>query len=276
LSNVFVDATVLCNAIPLPHVSPANHALSFSALKKHSTSEAPFYALKELRGGPLSSIMLFHNLLVTKDTVMEAVHEFQTRYSHTPRKWQAASTAIIDALLRMLPPLRASGELSDAEIKQELENSLCLKITKAWQRRKAVINRFSQPLQCFVDGDIGLMDRQLRVLHGGADGCAKEARCGAALLLQGKMKEVAVLVEALRPPKAKKGEAREKTETSTRRKALKELQDKSAARFDKRYCRGIGDAYYCLMAPEGFEILTTNTVDFQPMAMALGKKLTHP
>jgi hypothetical protein len=221
--------------------------------------------------------MAFHNLLVLRPTIDEALAEFQRITSFMPRRWAVTANAIIRALLTINEALRAAArsgtEPQHPDAKTQLENYLCLEIVKAWQRRRSVVGELSQPLACFVDGDLAMLDRQITVTPGGNEGCAKDARCGAAAELRKRSKEVQALVDALRPSKE---EAGEKRETTGRRKALKEILAKPAADFDKRRCRHIGDAYYCVMAPEGFEILTTNVADFAPMAGALKKTVRQP
>lgn len=65
----------------------------------------------------------------------------------------------------------------------------------------------------------------------------------------------------------------DKQETKSRRAALKELLQKGPKNFSKHRCRALGDAYFAAMAPAGKNILTTNTVDFEPLCSAVGKQV---
>lgn len=269
--RAFAESTVVCNALPLPCVGSAKARVAAGALAAYVSTEAPVYALKELRVGPLAALMLMHNLLAEHATIESALDEFQRKTSFTPRKWGVSSRAIIASLLQVIHQLRArtAEELlreDEPDVKTALEDVFCQKILQAWQRRHEIVDRYTHPLSCFVDGELELTDRLLRLPTERED-CVKGAPCGAAAELRRMPKEVRALLRALRPAKGEKGQ------TSTGRQALKEVLVHDAKSFPRNHCRALGDAYHCIVAPADRDLLTTNCADFKPMARVLNKKL---
>jgi hypothetical protein len=149
-------------------------------------------------------------------------------------------------------------------------------IFDAWRKRRSVVKQIVQPLGCFSDSELEL-DGSLIRFPNNKPGCLERCACGAAIELKRCSNEVQMVVDALRPP-PKKGtaEPQEKPETSNRRRALKEVLAQDSGKFPRKYCRAIGDAYFCVMAPNGAVLLTTNAVDFEPMAKVLNKTVVTP
>src|SRR5207245_2462522 len=121
-----------------------------------------------------------------------------------------SSRAIIAALLQVIrqSQARRAEELpteDEPDIKTALEDVLCQKILQAWQRRHEIVDRYTHPLSCFVDGELELADRQLRFPTERED-CVRRAPCGAAAELRKMPKEVRALLQALRPAKDEKRE----------------------------------------------------------------------
>lgn len=271
MSKAFAESTIVCNALPLPCVGSAKTRLAAGALAAYESTEAPVYALKELRVGPLAALMLMHNLLAAHETIESALDEFQRKTSFTPRKWGVSSRAIIAALLHVIRQLRArtAEQLlreDEPDDKTALEDAFCQMILQAWQRRHEIVDQYTHPLSCFVDGELELTDRLLRLPTERED-CVKGAPCGAAAELRRKPKEVNAVLRALRPAKD------EKRETSSGRRALKDVLQHDAKSFPRSHCRALGDAYHCIVAPADSDLLTTNCADFKPLARALDKKL---
>lgn len=275
MSKAFVDTTVLCDALGLS--SPQKAQVALTALAKYAHSETPVYGLKELRSGPFASWMLTYNVLVVSKTIDEANDRLNRQTAFRPRQASVASRALIAGLMAVVQSLKAmdKGHVNFDE-KAALENYLLTQILTSWQKRRSIVNRVVQPLTCFVDDELELVNKQVRFV-GARTGCITGVSCGAAIELRKQATQIDKLLVALRPPKKKKPEeGKEKHETSRRRVALKEVLARLPNEFPRKDCRALGDAYFCIMAPVDCEILTTNVSDFEPMAAALGKKLKTP
>ena len=161
------------------------------------------------------------------------------------------------------------------EVKGEALEALALKIATYWLRAHTLKNVDTvQPLACFVDGDISLGDAgELR----GPDSfnCSPNERCAAAAYIYDDKASLKKMIEALHPDNLD-DVARKKNENSSRRNALKDLLAEGPMKFNKRKCRAIGDAYFSGMCPPGFALATSNSVDFEPLCNALGKKIVTP
>jgi hypothetical protein len=70
--------------------------------------------------------------------------------------------------------------------------------------------------------------------------------------------------------------ASKKKENSQRRKALKDLASNGPKKFNKGYCRNLGDAFFAQMCPQNANIVTTNISDFIPLCSALKKQAVKP
>lgn len=273
MKKAFVDTTILCNALELSGGRRAQSAVA--ALREYSSTETPYYALRELRAGPLSSWILAHNVLTAENSIEDAVERLGRMSAFRPRQGAVTSLSIITGLLGVLDKQRqaaGAGTIQDFDPKTALEDYLAIQILKAWKKRRSITTKVVQPLACFVDSELKLEDRLLK-FDGGAE-CAKGAACGAALELKKRSPVVTQLLKKVfSPPPKGNVEKREKTR---RRQALKEVLAKAPADFPRKDCRALGDAYFCVMAPDDSEILTTNASDFEEMADELGKALKIP
>lgn len=265
--RAFVDTTVLCDAIGLSSEAKARAARA--ALARYKLTEIPAYGLKELQAGPLSSWLLAHNILVNEETIPAAQERLSKVSAFKPRQNVVTSQALLSGLIAVAEAAKdARGP--DYDVKAELENYLCRRILSVWEKRRAIAE-VVQPLNCYVDDDLELANKQLRFPEGSS--CRKGACCGAASELKKEERSVRTILVALRPPKVL---SKEKHETARRRGALKEVLARDSKDFPKKDCRALGDAYFCIMSPDGSDILTTNLSDFAPMAAALGKTISTP
>ncbi len=268
MTKAFVDTTVLCDLL-LPTSRAQSKTAAAAALRSYTETELPSYALREFRAGALGYLVLLYNVLVAHDTIEAALERFETLTARKPRQHVAGVKAIIRGMLcvRTADP----NEWTESAIKKQLETWLCGEISQAWQQRRDNFDRVVQPLACFIEGELEIVDDQL-VTTGGTLHCDSLARCSAAAALKGKSGEVDLVLKALRPAKGSFAS----TEIGSRRKALKEILRVRPDRFDKRRCRAIGDAYFCIMAPKDSAVLTTNIRDFKPMADVLGITVKAP
>ena len=262
MAEAFIDTTIVCNVL-LPTTSGQDTAAK-AAVGSYAVAAVPMYALREYRAGPLGYWILAYNVLVMHDDIKSAQDELASKSAFKPRQQSATLRAIVEGLIEV----GLVGATTPVDLKRELENYLLRVISAAWDLRRGVGTDVVQHLGCFTDAEFDIVDEQIEIAE-----CRREAPCGAALELKKRSDDVQTILDVLRPPK--KGHS-EKTETTSRRAALKDVLDKPPSKFDKRRCRAIGDAYFCIMAPSGFDILTTNSSDFAPMATALGKTIVTP
>lgn len=219
MSKAFVDTTILCDALGMS--TKIRGQVATEMLGKYGQTEAPYYGLKELRAGPLSYWIYAHNVLVAEKTIEDAIDRVRRSGGFKPRKAAISSGAITNGLLAVISELKRAAAPKDYDEKAELQNYLCRRIFKFWNKRRSVVSRIVQPLSCFTDSDLTIDENQLIRFAGDGSECSKSASCGAANELHRHPVEVNTILEALRPPKTiEKGEKRE---TTRRRSALKEV-----------------------------------------------------
>jgi len=235
LSKAFLDTTILCNALELSGTTKAKVAQD--ALDSYDSTEAPVYSLKELRAGPLSSWILAHNVIAAESSIEDAIERLGKMSSFKPRQGSVSSFALITGLLgviRQQKEANPSKNHPDFDEKALLENHLALRILRAWKKRRSVASKVVQPLACFVDQELLLVDRQLK-FDGGSE-CAKGIACGAALELKKHSAVVTQLLKNVFPPPPKGEISKEKREKTRRRQALKEVVSHAPANFPRKDC----------------------------------------
>lgn len=268
MDKAFVDTTILCDIL-LPHANSAAKIAARAALARYKATSVPTYAFVEFRSGPLGYYIFAHNQLAIHDTIGNAVASINTKSAYMPRKGMGSLNAIIRAIthVAVTQKVRPNGQ-PEVDVKRQLQSYLRTLIVKAWNARHQVTDSVVRHLSCFMDEQLQLVDGQLR-LRGTNTACMPNVACGAAIELKNMAVDVQKVIDVLRPSK---GEV-VKPESSSRRNALKELLSKPSGKFPRNRCRALGDAYFCIMAPSDHEILTTNTVDFVPMATVLKKQV---
>lgn len=248
--------------------------LAQAKFTKFARTELPTYAIRELRAGALANFIYAHNCVVMSANMDEAIERIGKVGGFQPRKTQIGLSAIIRALTASF--VAASSGMRSTRRKldplREVERSLAEKIVAMWAMRNTVATAVVQPLFCYSDTELMFKDR-LITYGASAGGCTGSKVCGAAQLLAHDKPSLIKAHLSLKPPAGSAG-AGEKRETTKRRDALKALVNRPVDEFPVKHCRVIGDAYFCLMAPVGSIILTTNTSDFQPIADALGKTIS--
>jgi hypothetical protein len=137
----------------------------------------------------------------------------------------------------------------------------------SWRGRRSLTTSVTHELKCFAEGE--LVDRNGLLSAGERLGCSPGGPCS----LQAHLRHCLADIETLLKSGALNSE---KAEIQKRRKVLKDFVRKPEHPIAEDACRKIGDAAFVLFAPKGAAILTTNTVDFLPMAKALGKEVDSP
>jgi len=275
MSKVFVDTTILADALLKPHSPKGQTAIN--GLKHYTETEILVYALKEFKNGPLRYYINFYNKLVTLEFYSQALL-FIHNISRSPARYY--NSTAIEALAEF------EGEMEKASINNisiwqkkygpecniskirldECRLSLKTRIFLAWKERRTKISPVVFPLYCFVEDNLIVKRGQIEHFHIkcilNASGCplADEMRKGKDDLIK--------IREAIKSQPQSR-------ENDKRTKALKFLIKKKDA-LDKDMCKHLGDAVFVYFCPKDSTILTTNRKDFEPMAKAVGKKVDTP
>jgi len=265
LSQSFVDTTVL---VAVADVQQPNRPAAEAALATHTQNDLPNYALRELQAGVLRYLCDVHNALLSSENISEALVALNNLPNVQGRQKQAKIQILSNTLQEVF-----TGNPSGARsaMTEEAIGALSLRIAQVWlsaREHKRLTN--TQQLSCFNDGDL------TRDAAGSVRGprnsfnCRSGERCAAAAYMYDNEDVLQKLHDALHPSLLPP-QLVDKQETKSRRIALKELLQKGPKNFSKSRCRALGDAYFAAMAPAGKDILTTNTVDFEPLCAAVGK-----
>lgn len=184
--------------------------------------------------------------------------------------------ALAKSLSEALSYPGVSTEPMALEVRRKMCQQLSLQIVRQWKRARSLpATSLVQPLGCFGASDLTLDGEGLLEGPGRRFGCRPEMRCAAAGYLSDKPEALEKIVAFLRP--GKEGDpVRDKPEMVRARAALKELINTGPVKFNKRYCRALGDSYFAVMCPPGSHVITTNTVDHQPLCAVLGKQAINP
>jgi len=272
LTDAYLDTSVVCDAIGIGGASKASVAAA--SLAKYARTELPTYAIRELRAGALANHIYAHNCVASSTTLDEAIDKMGRVGGFQPRKTQVALAALIRAVAAAYTTASSGSKSTQRKVDplREAERILANKTIAMWASRNTVATAVVQPLSCYADAELTFQGRLL-AYPSSAGGCAGAKVCGAAQLLNQDKSSVTKAHLSLKLPKGT-ADGREKLETTKRRDALKSIANRPIDEFPLKSCRAIGDAYFCLMAPAGSTILTTNTSDFQAMADALGKTIS--
>lgn len=269
MTRSFLDTTVV---IDVADSQSPNNTHSVSYLAVNTPVEFPYYALRELLAGHLRILCDVHNRVKTSTHIGEALLSLTRMNPIAGRKKSSALDAFAVSLSRRFSA-SSTGDRSD--LKREVADDLALHLTRIWMRaRRAKNMSVVQPLACFEPGDLVLGEAgELRGPRSSFN-CAESARCEAAAYIFDDQSTLSKMIAALHPDSL--GEQANKGENKQRRKALKDLASSGPLRFNKRGCRALGDAYFAAMCPPGAAVVTSNTIDFEPICNALGKAVAKP
>jgi hypothetical protein len=232
------------------------------------------YAMRELLAGPVRQLCTAHNRVLAAENPAEAVVTILQGAGFAARTRTGEAKAVAEAMSKALKP---SGSVTSDGLRREVLQSLAIEANSLWRRAQgASFLEEAQPLACFPRGSLSF-DPTTRALRGPNDSlnCLSSERCSAAQYLYQNKADLEALIAALHPS-ALGAELASKRENQSRRAALKELLAKGPVAFSKRKCRALGDAYFAVMAPPGYAVLTTNMVDYKPLCQALRKQAIQP
>lgn len=161
------------------------------------------------------------------------------------------------------------------DVLDDMAANLALQVTRFWRAAKRAKGwSVVQPLGCFGLGDFTLGKLGELKPPSNTFNCDPESPCSAATYLAERPGSVTKLCEALHP-RCLPDHLAGKKETQSRRAALKHLKS-WPAKFDKRRCRALGDAYFAIMCPATAMLATSNKEDFEPLCKALGLGIVCP
>lgn len=269
--KALVDTTVFADALLKTRQIRKN---AKEAIAKFDESIGPVYAFKELKGGPLKNFVWFHNKLALM-SYLDAFHALQ-RSALSPRRYQTATaieafTAASEAAGVPDDWIRKYGTKTTnptTTYQEKLRLSLKKIIKQGWNNRRKLTSRVVCELACYPETPVTeLENRTLEVEPIACDtryGCALARKMSSELET---IKKMIVVVEA----------ADQKGENVRRARALRKLTKQDGWKsFTNDDCRALGDAAIAFLTPSDSTILTTNTRDLEPLAIALGKSVTSP
>jgi hypothetical protein len=233
----------------------------------------PDYALRELLAGKVQQLCDAHNRVKAADDPGEAINAILQSAGFQARTAISKVSAVAQA---MSDAFKANDQVTSESLQREIMQSLMLQANQLWRKaRNAKFLEGGQPLSCFPGGAL-LLDPTTGALQGpgGSFNCLRAERCAAAQYMSQNKIDLQKLIDALHPDRL--GKEAGKQENKTRRTALKELLNRGPKDFNKKYCRALGDAYFAIMAPPGYVVLTTNLVDHQHLCGALNKQAVKP
>lgn len=270
MTGSFLDTTVVIHIADKVEPSKTKGEAFVNA---NQPAESPYYALRELLAGHIQILCDSHNAILAAENPGEAMLALLRRSPAEGRKKEAR----LQALATSLNDTFATNPLGErGSQKREMLQALSLRINGLWRRAHKLTNvKLVQSLGCFNDGKIAY--GAAGELRGPNDSfnCIKSERCAAAAYLYDNKSDLIKMIDALHPSKLDPLVAA-KNENSQRRKALKELLEKGPKEFGKGRCRALGDAYFAAMCPPGSVVVTSNTVDHQPLCLALSKRVVEP
>jgi len=270
MSKALLDTTVLVGVVLDRQKQMRDDVLQFASRL------VPAYAVKELRSGPLTHYVWFHNKLAQSHSFAAALSALQGM-SRTPRRYRtstaiaALQAAFVDIGHLTHPGLAAQyGKLAtqDETVADSVRLSIKQRVMSAWRRRYAIATEIVRPLRCYEETSPTENRGLLEIKRLECDVAGGE--CSLAEIV----KSDPDLLEAMR--KAVLNTGPKNAENEKRARALHEIARKPRESIAPGMCRILGDAIFVLLCPEDAIILTTNLKDFDPLAKAAGRVVQRP
>lgn len=269
--SCYIDTTILVKVAekdPLVAKKALTHAID------NRPAEVPHYAYREMSAGVLHRLCSLQQRIATSENPAEALAAILSLPPQSGRNREAPLQEFQKSLFKALNVTASTSGPIYEVVKDEMCSELALKAQRLWSRatRAKEFNPVD-PLSCFQVQDLDI-DQSTGAIKPstGRFGCTPGVRCAAAKYMIENRIELQKIVDFLRPD----GNANEKVETSSRRKALKELLKLGATEFPRKRCRGLGDAYFAVRCPPGSHVLTTNLSDHEPLCNSIGKVAKTP
>jgi hypothetical protein len=274
MTDAYIETTTLTDLLLKKDGSEKAAA---RAINLFSRPIIPQFAWKEFKRGPLAHFIWFHNkLIVTKD-FGRALSALQ-RLSRTPQRYMV-STAIhaahtgftsrfankdLEALQKIHGEKATIGVIVTDAMQLELKRV----IFQAWKKRRTLHGGWANKLDCYPDFE--LVEKTSLINLAPRDCPSNSDCCLRSRLIRDKAKLTAVWRSLSSSP------ASAKQEWVNRKKVLRDIEKRPHSSIGPKECRRIGDAYFVLTCPPDATIITTNIVDIQPMADAIGIAYQRP
>jgi len=273
-SSAYVDTTILTDAL-LKWDTARDAALE--ALQLYTETLLPDYAVREFQAGPLCNYVYAHNCFADKRT-LDDVHAKVAALGPNPQrnKFLTALGALSGARLATLVEYeRIIEEREMAWMDGErfrlrfIRTHLANKIFDAVAGIDTICTKRTHPLPCLEKVQIEQDGEELRATGKRMDR-AKSAECGLTAHLRQQADALTKILEATEEQNA----AKPKPELLRRADALRAVLE--GGDVPRASCRGLGDAVFAALAPDGSTILTTNEQDHRPLADRVGKLVAAP
>jgi hypothetical protein len=269
--SCYIDTTILVKVAerdPLIGQKASTHAVN------NRPAQVPHYAYREMSAGVLHRLCSLQQRIATSINPAEALAGILALPPQSGRNRESPLQDFQKALFNALNVTTSSSGPIYEVVRDEMSSELALKAQRLWSRAiRAKEFSSTEPLSCFQIQDLSIDESTGAVTPStGRFGCTPGVKCAAAKYVIEKKIELQKIIDFLRPD----GATNEKRETSSRRKALKELMKLGAADFPRKRCRGLGDAYFAIRCPPGSHVLTTNLSDHEPLCKSLGKSAKTP
>ncbi len=265
--KAIVDTTVLTDALLKPDPQ-GNRARE--SLKRYSPTLLPTYGIKEFKAGPLHYYVWLHNKAVEASTYADVIDAITGNIGYKrylPATALKALAHFSSSIAKQTPAhLRTKYPNMTIDHAQLLQLRTWLKqlILRKWRRRRSVIDEVITPLSCYLE--------QAPKTHNSGqldDGPLKCRVPDCCLRARYKDRKADLL-------RLEKACVCMKKETVRRREALNRLRRHPKSDYEEKNCRALGDAVFVLECPDDAVILTTNVVDYAPLATALGRTVETP
>jgi hypothetical protein len=243
-------------------------------MDKYSEVLIPHFSWKEMKRGPLAAFVWFHNKLSQTGDFSVTLIALQ-KISRTPKKYFTATSiqAIHSAFVNLFGQsnlVKGGHGLSGEELNKLISRSLRVEtrriVESAWRKRDELGGGIHHRLICYPDAELRFSKELLDI---DPRDCKKGVKCclHAEILLNDSR------VDTIRNAIDRNDNRKELVD---RRQTLRAATKHRSSPLNKDDCRKIGDAYFVIFCPPGYDIITTNSRDIEPMARSVGIDVVNP
>jgi hypothetical protein len=269
--RAYVDTTIVTDALLKWQTVQAE---AIDALQSFDETLLPDYAVREFQAGPLQNYIYTHNCFVGANSCDEARERVdaiaptqqRNKFLTAIGALKGIRTATENEYKRIIAAREMNWEDGEKFRVEFIKTHIANKIFDAVYALDTVCMDRTDRLSCLESVEVEEHGEKLRA-RGGRTDCAEKATCGLTTLLLGQEEALRKVLAATEEQNA----GAPKAELKRRMAALLPLLEGRGA--ERATCRGLGDAVFAVLAPEGATILTTNVNDHRPLAECLGKSV---
>lgn len=265
--KALIDTTILVDATL---TTGAQGLRARAALGRYEENLLPHYAIKEFKRGALHNYVWFHTKVSQLPSWAEAIEAIRRTMGFKKNLPSTALQALVNfesSIENSLTDEIASKYpgMGYGQMKR-IEGRVWLKqhVMRAWRKRRKLFSAVIAPLSCYVERAPSAEANGLLI---DAPLNCKVPDCCMRTRYRLRLADVERLEKACTGPKK---------EVSRRREALNRLRRHPTQELEEKYCIWLGDAVFALECPAGAVILTTNVVDHDPLARAVGRTVQSP